>query len=164
MIPNRVFLEEIKHLIPVPELSEPAVPTTAIVRKTNVVHYKRNRYEVPKGTYSPGKQARIEVENDMVKFFDIKTGEMFSEHEISCGFGNLVSLPHNAERFQNSKWEELKVEVLSGFSGCEGGETFVCKIVEKYPRYIRDQLGIIKKQQEKFSKSKLSAALKYCTN
>jgi hypothetical protein len=99
----------------------------------------------------------------MVKFFDIKTGELFAEHEISCGFGNLVSLPRNAERFQNNKWEELKVEVLSGFSGCEGGEIFVCKIVEKYPRYIRDQLGIIKKQQEKFSKSELSAALNYCT-
>lgn len=34
--------------------------------------------------------------------------------------------------------------------------------IKKYPRYICDQLSIIKKQQEKYGKPELSAALTYC--
>jgi hypothetical protein len=48
MVPARVFTEERRILKDVPTLSEPPKPNVAIVRKTNVVHYKQNRYEVPK--------------------------------------------------------------------------------------------------------------------
>jgi len=162
MIPNRVFLEEIRHLSPVPELSEPVPPKTAIVRKTNVVHYKRNRYEVPKGTYFPGRTARIETVADTVKFLDSKTGELLAEHPIRAGCGNLVPLPKNAARFKSVKSDDLKVQVLSGFDGSAAAETFVCEIEKKYPRYISDQLFIIRKQQEKYGKTELSVALAYC--
>ena len=72
----RLFAEEIKHLTPVPTLSKPIEPKLAIIRKTNVVHYRQNRYEVPKGTYFPGRQARIEADgqNGMVCFYDKETG------------------------------------------------------------------------------------------
>jgi len=52
MVPNRVFLEECKHLKIVPTLSESPPTRTAIIRQTNVVHFRQNRYAVPKGTYS----------------------------------------------------------------------------------------------------------------
>ena len=165
MVPNRVFLEEIKHLTPVPELSEPVPPKTAIVRKTNVVHYKRNRYEVPKGSYIPGRQARVETDGETVQFLDVRTGELLAEHKIDGRIGKLVPLPKNHERFKNEKpkrREELKTTVLSGFSDCGGADIFVEKITEKYPRYICDQLLIIKNQQEKYGQSELSAALAYC--
>jgi len=48
LVPNRVFHEEIKYLKEVPELSEPVSIKPALIRPTNVVHYLRNRYEVPK--------------------------------------------------------------------------------------------------------------------
>jgi len=51
MVPNRVFLEESKHLRPVPTLSEPVPPQTAIIRPTNVIHYRQNRYSVPTGRF-----------------------------------------------------------------------------------------------------------------
>ncbi len=75
MVPNRVFEEEIKHLKPVPMLSEPVLPKTAIVRPSNVVHYRQNRYAVPKGTYFPGRQARIEADEEKgtVAFYDAQT-------------------------------------------------------------------------------------------
>ena len=77
MIPNVVFSEEAKHLKPVPTLSKPLEPKTAIIRKTNVVHYKQNRYEVPKGTYLPGREARIVLDGAgiNVSFYDAKTGD-----------------------------------------------------------------------------------------
>jgi hypothetical protein len=62
MIPNVVFAEEIKYLKQAPTLSAPPKPKSAIVRKTNVVHYLQNRYEVPKGTYLPGREAEISID------------------------------------------------------------------------------------------------------
>jgi len=82
MIPDRVFVEEAKHLKPVPTLSQPIHPREAIVRQTNVVHYLQNRYEVPKGTYYPGRKARIETEGERVRFCDAKTGELLAEHAL----------------------------------------------------------------------------------
>jgi len=162
MVPNRVFLEEIRHLQRVPELSEPAVPRTALIRPTNVVHYRRNRYEVPLGTYQPGRQSRIEPEGKTVRFYDVTTGELFAEHEIYDGKGKLVQLPKNGERFRSNKYTGLKEAVLSGFTGCEGGDVFVEAIIKKYPRYVRDQLSLIQKQQKKCGSAELSRALSYC--
>jgi transposase len=165
MIPNRVFLEEVKHLSAVPELSKPVLPKSAIVRPTNVVHYKRNRYEVPKGTYRPGKQVHIKINDKTIMFIDIETGELLSQHEISTGVGKLISLPRNHERFKKEtpgRREELEIAVLEGFSDCDGSRLFVEEIINKYPRYVCDQLRIIRKSQEKYSKGELERALVYC--
>jgi hypothetical protein len=51
---------------------------------------------------------------------------------------------------------------LENFANCDGGEIYVSRIMERYPRYIRDQLAIIRKAQEKYDQSELSRALAYC--
>ena len=165
MVPNRVFLEEIKHLQPVPTVSEPTLPRTAIIRPTNVVHYRQNRYAVPKGTYSPGRKARIEAdeENGTVTFYDSESGELLAVHAIHYGVGKGVGLPRNAERFKEIKYEALKVTVSQWFDSIPGGAVYIERIIEKYPRYIRDQLSIIRKTQELYSKPELERALAYCT-
>lgn len=166
MIPNRVFVEEIKHLKPVPTLSSPVVPKTAVVRKTNVVHYLQNRYEVPKGTYFPGRMARIEADTDRgrITFYDVKNGDLLAEHNICYSKGRFVSLPRNAERFKATRYEALKAKVLQLFEDIPGGEVFVERIIKLYPRYIRDQLAIILKCQEIYSKSEIAYGLEYCMN
>jgi hypothetical protein len=63
LVPNRVFLEEMKRLKPAPTLSSPTLPKVNDIRKTNVVAFNRNRYAVPKGTSRPGRQARVEAED-----------------------------------------------------------------------------------------------------
>ncbi len=84
MIPNVVFAEEIRHLKPVPTLSKPPKPESAIIRKTNVVHYRQNRYEVPKGTYLPGREAKITVDEQsgIIEFRDGETDELLAKHNI----------------------------------------------------------------------------------
>jgi len=166
MVPNRVFLEESKHLKPVPTLSEPAPPKTAAVRQTNVVHYRQNRYAVPKGTYVPGRRARIEADDEKgtVAFYDSESGELLASHAIQYGVvGKGVGLPKNAERFKETKYEALKVTVLQWFDGISEAEGYIERIVEKYPRYVRDQLSIIRKTQELYTKSELERAIVYCT-
>ena len=166
MVPNRVFLEERKHLKPVPTLTDPVTaPRTAIVRPTNVVHFRQNRYAVPKGTYFPGRRARIEADEETgtVCFYDAAGGELLAKHTIHYGVGKGIGLPKNAERFKETKYEELKTSVLAAFAGLEEAPGYIEHIVEKYPRYVRDQLAIIKKTQDSYTKPELARALVYCT-
>lgn len=164
MVPNRVFLEELKHLKPVPTLSEPILPQTAIIRSTNVVHYRQNRYAVPKGTYFPGREARIEAneEDGTVTFYDAATDELLASHNIHYGVGKGVGLPSNTERFNRNQYETLKTRVMEGFDGVEQAVDYIERMVEKYPRYTRDQLSIIRKAQELYTKPELEQALLYC--
>jgi transposase len=165
MVPDRVFAEEIKHLKSVPELSQPVPPRVAAVRPSNVIPYLQNRYQVPKGTYFPGREARIEPDNTngTVHFYDNKTGELLAMHNIETNFkGKLVSLK-NVDRFKETKYDELKIKVESAFCGYKNAALFIERIIEKYPRYIRDQLSIINKSQEKYSLPQLYKAIDYCT-
>ena len=165
MIPNVVFNEEMKHLKQVPILSAPPKPRTAIVRKTNVVHYLQNRYEVPKGTYSPGREAVISVDKTAgtVTFCDKETGELFAAHSIAYGvIGKKVSLPKNADRFRETRYEELKAEVLSAFDGIYLAEEYADELIKQYPRYARDQMRIMKNCAGSYDKDELQAAINYC--
>ena len=165
MVPNRVFLEESGHLRPVPTLSEPVPPQIAIIRPTNVIHYRQNRYSVPTGTYVPGRRARIEADEEKgtVAFYDSVSGELLAVHCIHYGVGKGVGLSKNTERFKESKHEALKAAVLQYFEGVDGGTSYIERIVAKYPRYIRDQLSIIRKTQELYTKPELERALVYCS-
>ena len=163
-VPNRVFLEELKHLKLVPTLTEPAPVRTAIIRPTNVVHYRQNRYAVPKGTYAPGRRAKIETDEEKgtVTFYDSESGELLATHAIHYGVGKGVGLPKNSERFKETKYEALKTTVLQWFEGISGASGYIAHIVEKYPRYVRDQLSIIRKTQELYTKPELERAITYC--
>ena len=165
MIPNVVFAEEIKHLKQAPTLSAPPKPKTAIVRQTNVVHYLQNRYEVPRGTYFPGREAVISTDEQAgtVTFCDKETGELFAAHNIAYGvIGKKVPLPRNSDRFKQTNYEDLKVKVLSAFDGVYLTSEYVDELIKKYPRYARDQLRIMKNCAENYDKTELQNALNYC--
>lgn len=165
LIPDRVFDEEARHLKAAPTLSQPVPPKSADVRKTNVVHFKQNRYQVPKGTYFPKRRARIEVDEKAgtVTFSDEATGELFATHNIEPGVGKLVPLPKNAQRFRETKYEELRIKVLQGFDGVQGSQAYIDGLIEKYPRYARDQLRIMEQCVGLYDGTELQNALNYCT-
>ena len=165
MVPDRLFAEEIKHLTPVPTLSKPIEPKLAIIRKTNVVHYRQNRYEVPKGTYFPGRQARIEADgqNGMVCFYDKETGELLATHRLAQGVGKLIRFPKNMRRFQETKYDELKDTVLKRMDGLTLAEDYIDALIKAYPRYARDQLRIMNSCVEQYGRDELENALNYCT-
>ncbi len=84
-----------------------------------------------------------------MRFYDSNTGELLVEHELKAnGVGRFVQIPKNADRFRETKYDSLKVKVLEGFCGLEPAEMHVGRIMERYPRYIRDQLSIIDKLQK----------------
>jgi len=110
-----MYMEEMKYMKVAPELNEPAAPSVAIVRKTNVVHYRQNRYEVPKGTYYPGRKAEIHPSKteDEVKFYDAVTHELLAEHKMCADIGKLVRLPRNADRYKESRYDALLIRVAN---------------------------------------------------
>lgn len=163
MIPAVVFAQEQKHLKDVPELSEPSnIPNTAIVRKNNVVIYRQNRYCMPKGTYQPGKRVRIEADEpkNVIRFYDLKDNTLVEEHQIYKGIGKCIRNSHPG-RDKFAKLQTIKDKVLSGFEFNHGRE-FIEKIIELKSRYVRDQLSIFLKLQEKYNKDELAQAVDYC--
>lgn len=164
MVPSVVFVQEQKHLKAVPELSEPSmVPKIAIVRKNNIVMYRQNRYCMPKGTYQPGRKVRIETDEkqENISFFDLKDNSLIEEHPICSGVGKCVRNSH-AERDRHANLQNLKDLVFSRFEEYEPAKDFVQKVLESKPRYLRDQLGILRKLQEQYSMDEVIQAVDYC--
>ena len=163
MVPAVVFAQEQQHLKSAPELGESTyVPSTAIVRKNNVVMYRQNRYCMPKGTYEPGRKVRIEADetSNRVRFYDLKDDVFIDEYTIADGVGKCVRNEH-PERDRFSKLQSIKDKVFAGYISPEGTR-FVEKIIEAKPRYVRDQLGILLKLAEIYSADELHRAAVYC--
>ena len=164
MIPTVVFEQERKHLKSVASLSiKSTIPKVAVVRKTNVVFYRQNRYSVPKGTYAPGKRVRIQEDESVGKvfFYDTDTHELIEEHMICNEKGQYIRNKH-PERDRFSEHTELKAKAIAGFEDTETAQMFIDKILIQKKRYSRDQLGMIVKLQKSYSKSDISQALIYC--
>ncbi len=157
MIPKLIFLEEQKHLKSVPALSEPLIPKTAIVRKNNIVMYKQNRYVMPKGTYEPGKSVRIEADDANVRFYDIENNTLIQEHILASGIGKCIRDNH-PERDKHSKLQQH--EILTDLDSL--AEKYVEELWKRLPRYVRDQLCIIKKLKQEYTIYELNEAINYC--
>ena len=162
MIPKVVFREEQKHLKPVPELSTNITSRTVAVRKTNVVNYLQNRYAVPNGTYASGKKVNLEVDepNNLLKIYDLDTGELIQTHLIAVGVGKYIGNSH-PER-DKAKYSVLKEKTFTGFADIPLAKEFIEKIMEVKVRYTRDQLSILNKLKEKYPKEELADAVSYC--
>lgn len=164
MVPKVMFQEESKHLLRVPNLGDrPLLPKLAAVRKTNVVVYRQNRYQMPLGTYRPGRKLRIEAEEEsgMVQFFDHENGELLQTHKLALGAGKLVRASH-PERPRNQKQTELLYRVIQGFGNTELSERFVEGILLHKPRYAKDQMNWLLRLQRQFSREELDRAIEYC--
>jgi len=104
---------------------------------TFVTRYLQNRYEVPKGTYAPGREALITVDEEAgtITFSDSVTGELFATHNIAIGVvGKKISLSKNANRFQETKYDELKNKVLAMFDDVNLACEYIDELLKKYPR------------------------------
>ena len=164
MIPKVAFDEEHRHLKSVPELGvTEIIPKVAIIRKNNIVFYGQNRYQMPKGTYAPGRKARIEVdeEKSTVLFYDYNTEELLEEHRLELGIGKSVRNTH-PERDRRTQHQALVEKVLNGFGRNPQAEAFVEIMLAEKPRYTRDQLSIVAKTQEKYDSDLLLQAVSYC--
>lgn len=163
-VPKEVFTLEKEHLLPIPNAVNELTSNTSltyVVRKDNTVLYKQNRYDVPKGTYSPGKRVQLEMDDGLVIITDIETKELITRHKLSKEKGKLIKITH-PERERNLKLEDMYNEVLILLGGGDDAIQFLNSIKELKPRYMRDQLSVIKKSIAAASQEIIKDSLDYC--
>ncbi|KRQ85839.1 Integrase core domain protein [Caloramator mitchellensis] len=161
-IPKEVFTLEKQHLIPVfQKQNSPKNILTYTVRKDNTLLYKQNRYQLPKGTYEPGKKVNVVIEGEFIKVLDTEKDTLIVKHRLSNERGKLIKLSH-PERDRNTELDKLNDEVLNMLGASEEAKIFLKEIRKEKARYFRDQLGLIKKAVEEIDAEIINKALKYC--
>jgi transposase len=161
-IPAEVFEQERLFLKPVPstiEYSEDIL--TAIVHKDNKIFYDGNRYTVPLGTYSPGREVALEVKGDTLIVRDLIDNYYITDHTISKEKGVLVK-NSNHSRDTTTKLDAVQDELWKRFNSSDEAGMFLTQIRRLKPRYARDQFALIGKALDAHEQMTVWNALNYC--
>jgi len=149
--PVEVFSLEKQHLRPaVKKITVSSIDSsiTRTVRKDNTIIHLSNRYSVPLGTYKEGKNVFIETTDEgYLLIRDEKDGPIIAEHKISHQKGKLIQ-PTQHTRDRSKGIPAYIMSVAEKFQHQEMARTYLEKIHQKLPRYIRDQLHLIAKEIE----------------
>lgn len=161
-IPHQEWLIELQYLTPVNELFTPQKalkPYT--VRKDNTIACKGNFYQLPLGTYR-GPETRVSVKQtgESIIVYDNQNNEIAS-YKLHTGKGKLVS-NSNFRRDYSSKIGELIREVASLFTNQGQAIEYLEKIRKDNPRYVRDQLLMIKKMADSFGTHVMDTTIDFC--
>ncbi len=163
-IPKEVFSLEKKYLLPVSQTFR-NVPSNSIltytVRKDNTISYKQNRYQVPKGTYEPGKTVGVRNLDGIIQIIDKDTGKILAEHNECTLKGKLIQIDH-PERDKTLKIDKLYEKALNVLNNTNEAKIFLDRIRIEKPRYIRDQYSLICNTCKNVEKKLIEESLKYC--
>lgn len=131
------------------------------VRKDNTISFKSNLYSLPLGTYvGRGTQVAVRIENDMLQI-STSAGEVICSHRMALGRGlKIINTDH--KRDKSSAIEEL-VERVSALTPVPSlAKEWLRTIYAAKPRYVRDQLLMIKKCIEENDSDLISKTIQYC--
>lgn len=162
-LPRQEWMIEKEHLSPycpsrlIPREEAPLYT----VRKDNTISYKGNFYRVPYGTYNgKGSEVSLKAANGIVSLYS-QQGGLLAEHPVSLEKGKVIG-GTTYRRDRNSRLEVLKREVLSLWKGGDTLSLFIDLIHKDKPRYLRDNLKIIREVIGEYGKEFVEAALNYC--
>jgi hypothetical protein len=161
--PADVFLLEKQHMRQVNSFKLNNKNSIArSVRKDNTILYLSNRYSVPLGTFQKHPEVHIQPteENNLVIYLQ-ETGEILATHSISLEKGKLI-LNRSHQRDQSNRINELIYLTSNSFGDIESCINYLNELRERYPRYIRDQINLIRKCSNENNQEILDEALKIC--
>jgi len=163
LVPQLEWEKEKLHLTPVSNLFVPESPLKSYtVRKDNVVLFKSNFYRVPIGTYNgPGTAAWLKQtsENELIIYDSSKTE--LARYKISTERGKLIG-NNNFKRDYSSGIDKLIDELSFLFERTQKAQEYFNRLRKENPRYIRDQLYLIKKMTKTDSMEVINQALDFC--
>lgn len=167
-IPAEVFQEERNHLQPDTNkiVFNSMHSITRTVRKDNTVVYLGNRYSVPLGTYKHHQENLVLLVDkaDTISIVHPETGEILATHQISLEKGKLVK-NNNHGRDRSKGIQAYVDEIITLLGNADSTLAFVDKIRVLKPRYIRDQLQLIKQTVSKVDNTSpqiISMAVGFC--
>lgn len=164
-IPAEVFQQERKYLRPVLEKIQTqtvALSITYQVRKDNTIPIKGNRYSVPLGTYQgPDTYVRVTKKENEYIITKLETDDVIARHKVVQEKGRLLK-NNDHRRKKSSKIPALISQIASSFPETEAATNFLEQIKNDKPRYIRDQLLLIKKAVLNENHDTINKALDFC--
>jgi IS30 family transposase len=133
------------------------------VRKDNSISFKGNFYSLPLGTYK-GKGSKVQLEIQEAKLFIYdEQGALLCSHAECISKGQkIINTDHKREK--SAALRELIHQVCSSLEDPELGKSFLEAVRTDKPRYLRDQVLVLKQCIETYSREIISEALHYCCN
>jgi transposase len=131
------------------------------VRKDNVISFKGNQYTVPLGTYRDCETlVQVKVKEGSLEIFD-QDLRLLARHPMARGKGRTI---RNAQHLRDTsqKVQHLIEEISALFTNPSLATLFLEHIRKEKPRYVRDQLTLIRKETQASDPSLVLKALEYC--
>jgi transposase len=131
----------LKRFTPIPMDYDPYIQHS--VHKDNTISYKGNFYTLPEGTYrNKDTTVLLRIEDDHMSIYNMdKT--LICKHIVSIDKGKLIRNTDH-KRDKSFKIVEMTVQIASLFAQSSVVEEYLEKVRKSKPRYIRDQLIIIR--------------------
>jgi transposase len=162
-VPEQEWWTEKEHLMPYdynPYVQQSL--KTYTVRKDNTISFKSNFYLLPSGTYQGG-ETRVQIdltEDNSIIIYNADKNEI-ARHKVFSGKGKLIG-NRNFKRDFSSGIEELLNEVSSSFKDPEMAINYLQQVRSENPRYIRDQLLLVRKMIQSNDMAIMNQALDIC--
>ncbi len=135
--------------------------TLYTIRKDNVISYKSNLYSVPQGTWKADRNKVLLQETGGFIIISLPEGEELCRHKISFQKGKTI-INTNHKRDISIKINHLISSEANRFNSPEKAEMYFEHLRKVKPRYIRDQLSVIRNCFKAFSDQAVNKALEYC--
>ena len=131
------------------------------VRKDNTIAYKGNFYCLPRGTYT-GPQTRVIVKliGDYIVLSNANQNEI-ARYKCATGKGKQIG-NNNYNRDYSFKIDKLMDQIAADFNDPVIAREYLNQIRKDNPRYIRDQLMLIKRQKHMYGMKLMEQALGFC--
>lgn len=140
-------------------ISPPSILYT--VRKDNSISWKGNFYSLPAGTYKGrGTQVRVLKDNESIIISD-QAGKPLCTKIISLGKGNVVGNTDH-KRDKSANITQMIMDISCMFSNPELSTSYMEGIRAEKPRYVRDQLILLRQTIESTDAQTIDLTLHYC--
>jgi len=162
-VPQQEWLIERNYLQPIkpsPVSVEINLPQYK-VRKDNTINYKSNFYTLPLGTYqNQDTWVLLKEKDDQVRIYD-QNNYLLTIHTLSYQRGQTIrNVDHKRDKSQSAG--QLKETVLQMMPEKAKGLILIEQMAKDKPRYLRDNLLVLKKHLPEFEPDIIKQAVNFC--
>ena len=161
-IPEHEWITEQDYLKPIGDIFSTQQSCKAYtVRKDNTIVYRSNFYCLPMGSYKGhGTTVSVKLTDEHIIIYDTNNIEIAS-YKPHTGKGKLIG-NNNFKRDYSSKIDQLIDELSDRFNDPVPAKGYLQQVRQDNPRYIRDQLMLIRKMTEMYGMDIMNKALIFC--
>ena len=131
------------------------------VRKDNTINFRSNYYTLPIGTYKNADTwVLLREENEQLRLYT-ENEDFITAHPLCYKRGATVrNTDHSRDKSQRIL--PLMEEVIKMMPGIDTGSFFINKIYKVKPRYVRDNLLLLKKHLPELDSEMVGRSLDFC--